>query len=361
MSRSFPGCLGFVWKTGSIELAGRMAISGEVLDRVAKAVGGEKVIRTQLIQALWSGYGDLFRAELAAGDEFSVIVKHIRLPQPAGHPRGWNNDRSHQRKLRSYQVEVNWYQGYANAPYAEAGQLDAPCPMPRCLFVEKKRAEILLVLEDLQCRGFTRVLERANQREIQAALRWLAYFHAQHLHASPQGLWKCGTYWHLDTRPDELAALDDPALRDAAHKIDAALKQCPFQTLVHGDAKLANFVFSPKGDRVAAVDFQYVGKGCGMKDVIMLLSSTVPTKDCERRCPPLLDDYFTYLKQAVDWRNATQPDQTIAFNQLEQAWRPLYCVAWADFQRFVKGWSPGHWKVHRYSEQLTRQALATLG
>lgn len=36
-----------------------------------------------------------------------------------------------------------------------------------------------------------------------------------------------------------------------------------FQTFVHGDAKLANFCFG--SNNVAAVDFQYVGKGIGVK------------------------------------------------------------------------------------------------
>lgn len=329
-----------------------MNISPEIQHRVTKAVGAERVVNTQVIQELWGGYGDLFRAELIGGDEFSVIVKHIKLPQPKQHPRGWVSDISHQRKLRSYQVEVNWYQQYANQ-----AQADPAFPMPKCLFVEKSRDEILLILQDLQTLGFNRVLERVCTKEIQTALRWLAHFHATHLYAAPDGLWKCGTYWHLDTRPDELAALNDQTLKNAAAKLDATLKRCHYQTLVHGDAKLANFVFSAKGDQVAAVDFQYVGKGCGMKDVIMLLSSTVPSHECAQRCPKLLDDYFAYLQQAVAERNAAEPQIKIDFSLLEQAWRPLYCVAWADFQRFIKGWSPGHWKVHAYSEKLTRQAL----
>ena len=41
---------------------------------------------------------------------------------------------------------------------------------------------------------------------------------------------------------------------------------------MHGDAKLANFLFTSDHSQVAGVDFQYVGGGCGMKDVAYLLS-----------------------------------------------------------------------------------------
>jgi len=40
---------------------------------------------------------------------------------------------------------------------------------------------------------------------------------------------------------------------------------------VHGDAKLANFCFSRDGKKVAAVDFQYVDGGCGMKDLSRII------------------------------------------------------------------------------------------
>ena len=232
--------------------------------------------------------------------------------------------------------------------------------MPRCLSVAASEVETLLILEDLRTLGFDRRPEIASTREIRTALRWLAWFHALNLDRESEGLWECGSYWHLDTRPDELAALEDLALKAAAAEIDAALKRCPYQTIIHGDAKLANFVFSEDGDRAAAVDFQYVGRGCGMKDVIMLLSSAVPAEACEARCPELLDDYFGCLKTAIAHCNRRRPELGLDFPQLEQAWRSLYCVAWADFQRFVKGWSPGHWKVHAYSEKLTKQTLAQL-
>lgn len=108
---------------------------------------------------------------------------------------------------------------------------------------------------------------------VELCLKWLANFHATFINEELAGLWQTDTYWHLATRPDELAVTDNPALKQAAVAIDAKLNSCRYKTFVHSDAKVANFCFSTDSKMVAAVDFQYVGGGCGMKDVICLLGS----------------------------------------------------------------------------------------
>jgi aminoglycoside phosphotransferase (APT) family kinase protein len=169
-----------------------------------------------------------------------------------------------------------------------------------------------------------------------------------------EGLWDAGTYWHLATRPDELAALDDAELKSEAARIDRILSAAPFPTLVHGDAKLANFCFATD-ERVAAVDFQYVGGGCGMKDVAYFIGSCLDEEDCEALEDQLLAIYFDALRQALA-RYSVDSDAAA----VEAAWRPLYRLAWTDFHRFFKGWSPGHWKIHGYSERLAREVIADL-
>lgn len=325
-----------------------LKIADKVLQRISLAIGASHISHIELIQPLWGDYGYLFRAYVCGLPFPSVIVKYIHLPQPSSHPRGWNTLLSHQRKLHSYLVEVNWYQHYAN-------QHTQPLnPLPKCLYVEQHSDETLLVLQDLHTIGFTQVKTTATPSQIKACLSWLAHFHAQYMQVAPEGLWPVGTYWHLDTRPDEFAALTDGPLKSAAKLIDQTLTQCPFQTLVHGDAKLANFCFSAD-DRVAAVDFQYVGQGCGMKDVIMLLSSTLNFNETENVINNYLKHYFTELTQGL-----TKFNPHISSQAVEQAWRPLYCVAWADFQRFVKGWSAEHVKINAYTESLTTLALKQL-
>lgn len=306
------------------------------------------ITQTDTLQTLWGGYGELVRLHLIQAPTSSIIIKQITLPKPKVHPRGWNTDLSHQRKLDSYQVELNWYQDYANA-------VSTHCPVPRCLYVEQRDNELILVLEDLATCGFPIVKTDTSISEAKACLTWLANFHAEHLYVEPNGLWQTGTYWHLDTRPDELEALTDLPLKHAAVKIDETLKNSRYQTLVHGDAKLANFCFSEDGNQVAAVDFQYIGKGCGMKDVILFISSAVMPEQCADLENELLDHYFTQLKIAL-----LRLGNTKASNDIEQEWRPLFCIAWADFQRFVKGWSPDHWKINGYTEGLKERALGIL-
>jgi len=46
---------------------------------------------------------------------------------------------------------------------------------------------------------------------------------------------------------------------------------------------------------------------------------------------------------------------------VEADWRSLYPVAWTDFHRFLQGWSPGHWKLNRYSNRLAREVVTALG
>lgn len=314
---------------------------------ILNATGASELSLAGTIQNLWSGYGSIDRYRLTGGEHVSVIVKHVRLPKRSEHPRGWNTNLSHQRKLRSYQVETNWYAQWAT-------RCDESCRVPHCLSLEQRDDEFLMVMEDLDGSGYPARREQASLAEINVCLHWLANFHATFLGEKPQGLWETGTYWHLETRPDELAALPEGALKQAAASLDQRLKDAPFQTLVHGDAKLANFCFSEDGTEVAAVDFQYVGGGCGMKDVAYFIGSCLDEHDCERLEEQLLDTYFAALNTALAKHQPTINPQAV-----EAAWRPLYAVAWTDFYRFLQGWSPGHWKIHSYSERLANEVIST--
>ena len=294
----------------------------------------------ELIQELWSGYGKILRVGLEGAAMESVVVKHVQLPRQSSHPRGWNTDIGHRRKLKSYQVETAWYANYSKHSAAR---------LPRCLAIERQGEEVLMVLEDLDEAGYPLRKQTLVWDEIASCLGWLARFHASYLGEEPEGLWEVGTYWHLATRPQELAALSDSKLEEAAPAIDKQLNSCAHKTFVHGDAKLANFCFAPDG-QVAGVDFQYVGGGCGMKDVAYFVGSCLDEKDCERLEGQILDTYFTYLQSELGQSNEA----------LEREWRPLYRVAWADFHRFLKGWSPGHWKINGYSERVTAEVIKNL-
>ncbi|PTP16254.1 choline kinase [Vibrio sp. 10N.286.51.C3] len=341
----------------------------ELYQKIAISLGCNQGFDVEVIQRLWGGYGELVRLVFAKDNSASmnsVIVKHVALPDKAEHPKGWNTKLSHQRKVHSYQVETAWYQSFTQ-------QWDDRCPVPVGLHCELQENEWLIVMQDLADIGFPLTSQfdvpvvsdyqassytREEQKQRDACLKWLANFHAKHININQEqslSLWQVGTYWHLDTRPDELNALADVPLKNQAKHIDRLLKECPYQTLVHGDAKLANFCFDLESENAAAVDFQYVGHGCAMKDVALFMSSAIRPQDCQEYEQKVLDIYFQHLKDALAHY---QPH--LSFDDVEAAWRPMFYVAWADFQRFVKGWSPEHWKINSYTEQLTQMVIQPL-
>lgn len=298
----------------------------------------------ELLQNLWSGYGTIKRYRLEGDARSSVIVKHIS-PPPRGN-RGEN--RSHQRKQRSYEVEICWYQRWSS-------RCGKGSYVPECFAVLVEGEECLLVLEDLDASGFSKRRRHLSPVEMRPCLNWLANFHCTFLGQVPEGLWTQGSYWHLETRPDELQALADRELKSAAAAIDQKLSTAKFQTIIHGDAKLENFCFSEDGHTVAAVDFQYVGGGCGVKDVAYFIGSCLDEAECEIYAEDCLDYYLVELRRLL-----VEKQRVREADELCDEWRELFPFAWADFHRFYKGWSSGRWGQHSYSETVCRKVLAKL-
>ena len=302
--------------------------------------------RIESIQSLWSGYGEIFRVQLVPEELGTVVVKQVCPPQTNNHPRGWNTDLSALRKFKSYDVEAHWYKEWSS-------QCNDHCRVPQCLASIKKEKQSWLLLEDLDASGFSRRHSTLKPEQAKACLHWLANFHARFMGQAPNGLWSTGTYWHLDTRPDEFNSMEEGVLKDSASRLDQLLENCEFKTLVHGDAKVANFCFSKDDKQVAAVDFQYIGGGCGMKDVAYFFGSCFNESECARWIPALLDFYFEALSNAL-------ADSAVNTKELEQEWRSLFAPAWTDFHRFLLGWMPGHKKIHSYTRELTEKALKEL-
>ena len=315
---------------------------------VLKTTGAGSIVSSKIIQELWSGYGQILRLELAGSKRETVVVKHVTMPQDKRHPRGWNSNLSHERKVFSYQVETEWYRSWSS-------RCDSNCRIPEFLDFGRDGENVLLLLEDLDSSGYPLRLTSLDWQQVAMCLEWLAEFHATFMGEKPEGLWETGTYWHLATRPDEFKILDDEPLKSAASTIDKKLSAATFQTFVHGDAKLANFCFSSHGDHVSALDFQYVGAGCGMKDVAYFLGSCLSESECEKNEAALLESYFNFLAAALKRR---QP--SIDSSAVIAEWRELFPLAWTDFHRFLKGWCPGHWKINSYSERIAREVIESL-
>lgn len=317
-------------------------------DFVLNCTGAIALTSQEVIQTLWSGYGEIVRVSLAGSDLNSVVLKYIALPSESAHPRGWNTDLSHARKIKSYAVEMHWYRDWSD-------QCGDECRVAKCYATTSAADESVIVLEDLDAVGYPLRKSELDMDGVKLCLRWLANFHANFMGTKPEGLWQRGTYWHLKTRPDELAAMVEGDLKNAAVEIDRRLNNCRYQTLVHGDAKVDNFCFSADGLAVAAVDFQYVGGGCGMKDVVYFLGSCLSEQQCEQWQHELLDYYFAELKQALELTN-----KPLDWDQLKAEWLAMYAVAWTDFYRFLLGWMPTHRKINPYSERLAAEVIAGL-
>lgn len=117
----------------------------EYQDVVQQVCGASSLRVGAKIQTLWSGYGEIIRLHLEGCKQPSVVVKHIKFPAEAEHPGSWNTNRSHMRKVRSYQVETHWYQNYST---------NQNCRIPACLAACSHGDEMLIVLEDLDVAGY---------------------------------------------------------------------------------------------------------------------------------------------------------------------------------------------------------------
>lgn len=338
-------------------------------ERVRRATRARRAERVERIQRLWSGYGEIARYRLEGSRQPSAVVKHVCPPALPQHPRNWASPAGHTRKLRSYAVEQAFYQRWAPAlrgtpcRVPEAFELSGP---PQAAAEASRQGpgapgggelEWLFVLEDLDASGFRLRLPKPALGPLRACLRWLASFHGYFLARAPADLWPTGTYWHLATRAEELARQKPGGLKSAAARLDARLAATRYPTLLHGDAKVANFCFASEVDcgAVAAVDFQYTGVGCGMKDVAYFFSSCLNAEECEALVPQLLGEYFVHLRSAL-----AQREGPLDAAAVEADWRALYPLAWADFQRFLEGWAPDHSKLHDYCQRMTLVALRSL-
>jgi hypothetical protein len=308
---------------------------------VLRQTGAHAVLESTVLQNLWGGYGQLLRLSLRGGSARSAIVKRV-IP-----PTGPKESASDLRKRRSYEVEQAWYR-------ESAGNCHGQCRVAACLAIEQVQETSLLLLEDLGAAGF-HPCRPPTRDHIRAGLRWLAHFHSRFLGTTPRGLWSQGTYWHLDTRQEEWQRMPDGVLKDAARALDARLKAARYQTVLHGDSKPANFCWGQQGG-AAAVDFQYVGPGCGIRDVAYFLDSCLGEAGCQRGgAQEGLEVYFAALRQAL-----RQDGHDALGDALETEWRTLFPVAWSDFYRFYLGWSGRPLELGPYTQSQLDKALAML-
>lgn len=294
--------------------------------------------------SVWSDCGEIIRCKLNGE---ACVIKAIEVPQQINHSRITQSEFALARKRQSYLVEFNWYQQFS-------GQLPLEAAAIPCLNAVQENNQQALLFADFTACGYQQA--QASSAHIDAILRWLAHFHAVNLSSTAEGLWPQGSYWHLATRPDEYARMTHSSLKVEAENIDTALKQCVYQTLIHGDAKLANFAIKPHTNCVYGYDFQYVGKGVGIIDVMYFLGSCLSDKALHTDASAYLDQYYDELALAL---KCYKPNISAA--DVIASWDELWAYAWADFYRFLAGWSPEHLKINRYMQSQFNYYLTKKG
>ncbi len=329
-------------------------LSKAVERAIRRGTGATEIVDSELMQPVWGGNGEVLRVELAGARVNSVVVKHITIPEAKRKKK--KKDASLVRTLASYDNELTFYREYAT-------QLTKRVRVPHFYDGQRLDDGWVFVLEDMLVSGFLTARKRYTEVDIQAALTWLAGFHAAFMGSAADGLWSSGSYWNLSDRQTELARMTHPKLKAAASALDAALSGCRFKTIIHGDAKTDNFCFPGSGLDVAGVDFQHTGLGCGMKDVMCLLDSCLDPFEAAVATPDLLDLYFRVLAAALNERSEAEGTTSREWADaaaVEHEWRRLFPIAWADYYRFLDGWAPGKYPPEGYAEEMLNQALHSL-
>lgn len=301
------------------------------------------------LAALWSSFGSIYRLTLKSPPT-SLVLKHVDPPLDS-------RSESHLRKIISYRVERYFYAHLAS-------RLPASVRVAAHYPVQDAYEDTTLLLEDLTPSFPQPAARRGALGETQAVvvLKWLAGFHATYWEstggipdtappmqvedpATTDGVWQNGGYWYLDTRHEEFIEIkDDPeyvflSKNNWARKVADRLQDPsrPGRTLVHGDMKAANIVFNKELKNCAVYDFQYLGKGLGVVDLVYFLGTSVDGSLMrnEAKVEELLDVYYKELSAQVSANGGELGKYT------RNLLRSDLDLAIVDWFRFMAGW--GFW------------------
>lgn len=414
-------------------LALALAASGAIPRLRDPDAASSASLRERPIQSLWAGYGtinelelELLEPEEVEGDDGSatkrkkknskkttkVIVKRVRPP------RGDAGDIGHRRKLDSYVCEAAFYRHCARRTIEGGAAIAEPLLVSTADSTAEKSSSdqekngpfsLTLVLSDLRPERPNFARGGLRPEQLRASLRWLARFHAiwwgcrgedEVVGGNNNGLAASaanddgnddddsndddalvlpkeladreGTFWHLDTRPEEWEAIPEDGsggflsgLKQEARGIADELKEeaRKFSTLTHGDAKAANFCWSDASSSsssgssisAAAYDFQYVGRGVGARDVAYLLSSAGSSSD-EEQLDSSLDFYYDCLQRDLRSLGKDEEAERYTRDVLSKHFR----LSTADFVRFMAGW--GTWgggaaRAERIAREVVEERL----
>jgi thiamine kinase-like enzyme len=277
-------------------------------------------IKTEKIVSLWAGLGSIYRAFV---NNQTYIIKYVQIPL--------ENTVSNKRRIASYYNESYFYSKYSE-------NVD----IARYYAHEKNERNTILIIQDLSINY--RELSSLNQIQFIKAIQYLAKFHAYFYNCKDINVSENGSYWYLNTRKSEWKNIPKkhPKLKDCAELIDSKTKDVDHETLIHGDSKSENFMWS-RDDVPICVDFQYVGKGLGAKDLVYLICSS--TDEFKEEYLSIYFDFF--LKYAVEFDKTH--DYTFDLFSSHFDWCTL------DYLRFMAGW--GFWGNYKWCFDRTKNML----
>lgn len=363
-----------------------------------KISNSNNIIESRLC-SLWSGYGGVYSIQIIRNNtntnqRINLICKIVKPPNNM-------NSEDHERKVKSYRVEVEFYRSFSSK------MLENGINLPNCLFNSIETDDkVILLMYDLRDK-FPISLHSLSINESYCALDWIAKFHAFNWEQSnvweSYDIWPEGCYWRLDTRLQEYNSIGKKwkRIKTIAHPIANLLRDGmnlnnprQYRTIIHGDYKIANILFeSTTNNRLsfnncASYDYQYTGIGYGARDLVMLIVSSIDLpspqnqtnnywKDHERG---LLEFYHQrllfhiseninngiYQQDLVNFNNIDESNNTNSQN-LEvnlQRMYPFqnllnqYELSLVDYMRFMLGW--GMWGNTEYIEQRTNDILTEL-
>ncbi|KIM23724.1 hypothetical protein M408DRAFT_76999 [Serendipita vermifera MAFF 305830] len=340
------------------------------------------------IATLWSNYGSIDRVHLRGDSPPSIVVKTVKPPPLHS---GEQADESHVRKLLSYKVERFFYSELSSRLPTTAKVAHY---YPTTENQEEEDRPVQLFLEDLSIEHPIPARGSLDRENTLTVLSWLATFHGTfwNIHQDPDiksrlvppplqfkggntaGVWEQGTYWYLDTRRDELDSTDVGEykwLLNWVDKVDTTIKAeaAKYGTLLHGDVKGANTVFSHKDSatqgarsRCALYDFQYVGIGLVTRDLVKFLGTSVQsgllrTLEQEKE---LLRAYHADLMQSVGLRpESRRLAQEMAITNIEYDFSDFWGhweLALVDWCRFMAGW--GSWGNSSWVERRAKEIVS---
>jgi hypothetical protein len=370
--------------------------------------------------SLWAGFGSIYSINLTTENRkngnhaIHLIYKFIQPPATSTHD---NDDIGTQRKLKSYLIEKEFYQKIS--PHLIQ---NLQLSLPQCFYCSyqpessQNNLQIGILMNNLNDQ-YPISLSTLSFQQSFCVLTWLAKFHSSHFEQSSQWesyernemIWSEGCYWRLDTRYSEyqniskkykkLKLIASPIATILRDGVDPSFHPPhQYRTIIHGDYKAANILFqemnssspsslaSPPQYSCVCYDFQYLGIGFGVRDLVKLFVSSMDLSSSFHSAGPsprhqrhrssnslsewkemernFLEYYREQFIQSVHENLAhggiysqelvSPVDNLYPFSVLQYH----YEIALIDYMRFMAGW--GLWGNTDYAEQRANEIIQEL-